>query len=300
VFSSVVACGTCRRRKGRGWPATSVRPKSACWPPSARPAPRSASSATKPCWSTRLAPSATAPSLGPWPTGPSWPTPTARSGRPRPGAARRLHLSQSFNGGWALDALLDPINGAVLAKGLGSIEQELFEADWAEARSRVGDDVRASHLTRTPAQRRADALVEMARRAMAVPGGTRLPEPLFTVLVGYETFAGRMCELADGTVVPPGSLVRWLDKAWVERVVFQGPSRIKDVGVRRRVFAGATRRAVEVRDRECFHPLCEEPAERCEIDHVQPWAAGGLTVEANGRAACRFHNRERHRTRPPP
>ena len=215
-------------------------------------------------------------------------------------AARRLHLSQTFNGGWVLDGLFDPIHGAVLAKALGAIEQELFEADWAQARSRFGDNVRTSQLARTPAQRRADALVEMARRAMAVPGGARMPEPLFTVLVGYETFAGRICELADGTVVAPGALVRWLDQAWVERVVFDGPDRVKDVGVRRRIFTGATRRAVEVRDRECFHPTCEVAADRCEIDHVQPWATGGLTVESNGRAACGFHNRERHRPRPPP
>ena len=187
-----------------------------------------------------------------------------------------------------------------MAKALGAIEAELFDADWAEARRRVGEKVCAGDLAPTPAQRRADALVEMARRAMAVPGGARMPEPLFTVLVGYETFAGRICELAGGTVVAPGALVRWLDQAWVERVVFDGPDRVKDVGVRRRIFTGATRRAVEVRDRECFHPMCEVAAEGCEIDHVQPWATGGPTVEANGRAACGFHNRQRQGSRPPP
>lgn len=57
---------------------------------------------------------------------------------------------------------------------------------------------------------------------------------------------------------------------------------------------------MELRDTECFHEFCEEPAERCQIDHVTPWAAGGATVEANGRVACAFHNRERHRPRPPP
>jgi Zn ribbon nucleic-acid-binding protein len=86
----------------------------------------------------------------------------------------------------------------------------------------------------------------------------------------------------------------------VERVVFDGPERVRDVGVRRRLFAGATKRAVQVRDKECFHPTCEEPAEACEIDHVQPWAAGGLTTEANGRVACGFHNRQRDGARPPP
>jgi len=118
------------------------------------------------------------------------------------------------------------------------------------------------------------------------------------VVVGYETFAGRVCELADRAVVAPGDLARWLGEAWVERVVFDGPNRIRDVGVRRRIFAGASRRAVQLRDRECFHPYCEEPAEGCEIDHVQPWAAGGATAEANGRVACGFHNRQRHRAPP--
>ena len=215
-------------------------------------------------------------------------------------ADRHLQLSRSFGGGWALEGFFDPLNGAVVANALGTIEKELFEADWAEAKARVGERVGAGDLARTPRQRRADALVEMARRAMAVPAGARRPEPLFSVLVGYEAFAGRTCELADGTVVAPGALTHWLGEAWVERVVFDGPDRIKDVGVRRRIFSGATRRAVELRERTCFHPYCDEVAEHCEIDHVRPWSQGGLTVEDNGRPACGFHNRERHRPRPPP
>ena len=127
-----------------------------------------------------------------------------------------------------------------------------------------------------------------------------MPEPLFTVVVGYETFAGRICQLADGTVVAPGALVRWLGEGWVERVVFDGPDRIRNVGVRRRIFSGATRRAVEVRDRECFHELCDVPVEDGEIDHVVPWAHGGPTVDDNGRPACRYHHRRRHRPSQPP
>jgi len=118
--------------------------------------------------------------------------------------------------------------------------------------------------------------------------------------VGYETFAGRICELANATVVAPGALVRWLDRAWVERVVFDGPSRVTDVGARRRILVGATRRGIEVRDQQCFHPHCDAPAQDCEIDHILPWSGGGLTTEENGRVACGFHNRERHRQRPPP
>lgn len=200
---------------------------------------------------------------------------------------RRLHLSQTFNGMWVLDGCFDPLSGAAVATALRRVEQELFDADRAEATHHDGD------LTRTAAQRRADALVELAARAGAVPAGARRPEPLFTVLVGYETFAGRMCELADGTVVSPGSLARWLDQAWVERIVFDGPDRVTNVGARRRIFTGATRRAVQVRDRECFHEFCDMPAELAQVDHVQPYAAGGLTVTDNGRPACAYHNRTR-------
>jgi hypothetical protein len=210
-------------------------------------------------------------------------------------AARRLHLSQTMGGRWFLDGLFDPINGTIVADGLKRIEDELFEADWAKARARLGDRASANDVVRTAAQRRADALVELVRRAEAMPADAKVPEPLFTVLVGYETFAGRICELANGSVVTPGSLVGWLDEAWVERVVFDTPDRVKNVGKRRRLFRGATRRAVEMRDRECFHPYCDAPVGAVQVDHVLPWAAGGSTTDDNGRLACGYHNRRRHR-----
>ena len=206
---------------------------------------------------------------------------------------RCFSLSQSFWGVWFTDGTFDPIAGDIVARELRRIEEQLFATDWAEARARVGAEVGAADLGRTPAQRRADALVEMATRSATAPGDRRRPEPLFSVLVGYETFAGPICELANATMVTPGSLVPYLEHAWVERVVFESPSRVLAVGVRRRLFAGATRRAVEVRDRECFEPTCDVPAEQCQIDHVLPWAEGGLTTQANGRPACAFHNRRR-------
>ena len=62
----------------------------------------------------------------------------AASGR----AARRFHLSQRFEHMWWGDLVLDPISGAILAKALSRLEEELFEADWAEARARLGEDGR--------------------------------------------------------------------------------------------------------------------------------------------------------------
>jgi hypothetical protein len=200
---------------------------------------------------------------------------------------------------WFLDGRLDPISGAVVAEALRRAETELFDADWAAARRPMATPPPArisAGRQRSAGRTRSSS---SPRRASATPSGARRPQPLFTVLVGYETFAGRICELADGTVVTPGSLTAWLGDAWVERVVFDGPGRVTDVGPRRRLFTGATRRAVQVRDRECFHEFCDTPAELAEVDHVQPSAAGGLTVTDNGRPACGYHNRWRHRSQPP-
>jgi hypothetical protein len=213
---------------------------------------------------------------------------------------RRLHISETLDGVRVLDGVLDAVGGAVFAAALRKIEQELFEADWREAKDRVGAGVTVADLARTPAPRRADAVVEMARRAMAAPADARLPEPLVTVLVGYETLAGRICELAAATVVSPGTVLGLLDQSMVERIVFGGPERIMGMGAARRFFSGADRRAVEVRDRECYSPFCEEPATHCQVDHVKPWAAGGLTVQENGRLACGYHNRRRNGRRGPP
>jgi hypothetical protein len=175
---------------------------------------------------------------------------------------------------------LDPVNGAIVDDTLSVIEQELFEADWKEA------------------QRRADALVEMAIRAATAPAGGRRPRPLFTVLVDYPTMTGRVCELFNGTVITPGTLARWLSEADVERVVFDGPSRVIDVGVRSRFFTGATRRAVEVRDRRCTWPGCDAPAQRCDVDHIVDYTDhGGETTQANGTLRCPYHHRLGHRRR---
>jgi hypothetical protein len=215
-------------------------------------------------------------------------------------AARRLHLSPGLRGTGILDGLLTPLARATVATALGRIEQELFAADWAQARARHGDQACVAHIARTPAQRRHDALVELAHRALAAPPGGRRPEPLVSVLVGYETFKGRVCQLADGTVITPGTVASLLGEAWIERVVFDGPSRVVDLGQARR-FAGAARRALEIRDRHCTHPGCDEPPERCQADHIQPWSTGGPTTPDNGQLRCGYHNRWRwHHPEPDP
>jgi len=216
---------------------------------------------------------------------------------------RDAYLVASFSGLWLGQMTLDPLSGAIVATELDRLERQLFEADRAEATERLGREPRVTELDRTGAQRRADALVEMATRSGTMPRDGRRPAPLFTVLVGYEALHGRISELEDGTVVPPGALFPWLDRADLERAVFTPADRV-EIGARTRLFTGATRRAIEVRDRGCTHPTCEVKASHCQIDHIQPWALGGPTTQENGRLLCGYHNRLRNprerNPRPPP
>jgi hypothetical protein len=213
-------------------------------------------------------------------------------------ARRDVYLERSFAGMWLGRMTLDPISGAVVGGELARIERAMFETDWAEARHRLGHEPSLADLGRTPGQRRADALVEMATRSRAVAPGTRAPAPLFTVLVGYETLRGRICELADGTVLAPGALVPWLSEAMIQRAVFDPPNRV-EVSRTSRLFTGATRRALEILSPECEHAFCDRPAEDCQADHVVPWGDGGPTTQENGQSLCGFHNRLKQRRGPP-
>ncbi|HVB93369.1 MAG TPA: DUF222 domain-containing protein [Acidimicrobiales bacterium] len=182
---------------------------------------------------------------------------------------------------WLGKMTLDPIGGAIVSGELDRLEAELFDEDWNAARERLGYDPTVSDLARTPSQRRADAVVEMAKRSATAPPDGIPPKPLFSVLVDFPTLGGRTCELAQGMALTPGSLVPWLDRADIERAVFEPPDRVQ-VSATARLFTGATRRGIQLRDRECTHPYCDRPALDCQVDHIQPFSQDGPTTFENG------------------
>jgi hypothetical protein len=222
-------------------------------------------------------------------------------------ASRDVFLETSLGGMYLGQMTLDPISGAIVAGELNRLEHALFEADCAQAKERLGRTARLDELSRTSGQRRADALAEMATRSRTTPADGIRPAPLFSVLVSYEALHGRICELENGTVLHPCALEPWMDSAYFERAIFEPSGRI-DVSVRARLFSGGTRRAIEIRDRICTHPHCDEPAQSCQVDHITTYARGGETTQDNGRLLCGFHNRLRNqeeakgknRQRPPP
>jgi hypothetical protein len=192
-----------------------------------------------------------------------------------------LHASRSLDDRLVINGELDPVDGEIVADELDRLTEQIRLADLAAG------------IERTPAQRRAAALVEMARRSKTAPAGGRRPQPLFTVIIGHSAFE-HLCELASGAVLPTGDLVPHLTDAMLESILFDGPTTVVGVS-QRRTFTGALRRAIQVRDRRCRHDSeCDIPATQCDIDHIIAWTRQGETSQFNGRSFCRAHNRLPH------
>ena len=137
---------------------------------------------------------------------------------------RDVSLVPSFAGTFYGRMVLDPVSGEIVVAELDRLEAELFDDDVAEARERLGRDPEIpSELSRTPAQRRADALVLMAARSALVGDTPVEARPLLTVLVDAPTLFGRICETEGGVVLDPSDLDGLLTRALVERAVFSAP-----------------------------------------------------------------------------
>jgi Domain of unknown function (DUF222) len=234
---------------------------------------------------------------------------------------RNLSLSR-LNDEWIIRGTSDLMSGSQISEALSRIEQELFDADWAEAKQRVGDDVCLADLTRTNAQRRHDSFLEMARRATATQPNCKPPEPLVTIVMDYQTFveqgllhadatktgtdgaatmpgsgsvrADRRSELLDGTPIRPESAFRIAIESQLSRIVMQGASIVLDAGRSTRYYTGALRRAIIIRDRTCCWPGCHVPATHSEIDHHVEYQHGGHTSERNAKVYCAAHHAKKH------
>jgi hypothetical protein len=199
---------------------------------------------------------------------------------------RRLHASVTLMGSVRVDADLDPETGESLLSALGAVLD-------AEARSGGAED------TRTPAQRRADALGEICRQWLDTGerpsvGGER---PHLTVTVAAEALKAGTGTGELDHVGPVGlEAVRTLScDASLMRVVMNGRSEPLDVGRRTPVVSAALRRAVIVRDRHCRFPGCDRPQAWCDAHHVVHWAEGGRTSLSNLLLLCRRHHGMVHR-----
>jgi len=202
--------------------------------------------------------------------------------------ARSAHISKTLDDVIKLDALFDPVNGEIFLNELQRLEDELFQHDWSQAKAIHGENTTIDKLKRTPAQRRCDALVEMAKRSATSLGGSN--KPLINIVIGSEKFKD-LCETASGTVLTTGQVIPLLKDTQIESIMFDGKSKLIDIK-HKRSFVGSVRRALDIRDRHCQHESeCDVPATKCQGDHKLAWSKGGVTDITNGQLLCGFHNR---------
>lgn len=100
--------------------------------------------------------------------------------------------------------------------------------------------------------------------------------------------------LDTGDALTGGDARRLACNASLIPAVLDGPSRLLDLGMARRLFDRNQRLALALRDKGCIWPGCDRPPNWCEAHHLTPWAQGGATDLNNGVLLCGFHHRLLH------
>jgi len=159
--------------------------------------------------------------------------------------------------------------------------------------------------TRSPAQRRADALVEICRRHLdradrPTVGGERPHVTVMLDLDSLEGRAGRTCEIEGSGLVTSEAARRLACDARITRIITDPAGQPLDVGRATRTIPPALRKALDTRDGGCTHQACTVPAAWCDAHHIRHWADGGPTSLANLRLLCRRHHRSAHHHEPYP
>lgn len=184
-----------------------------------------------------------------------------------------------------LDGVLDIESAEVLRAALAPLMTPAGESD-----------------TRSAPQRRADAMVDLATRAMN--SGT-LPElggqrPHLSVVIDESALRSRVGDATlpwTGLTLPAGAVRRWACDASLSPVVTRlvdGAWQPLDVGRSRRLASHAQLTALRVRDGGCVHPSCTRTPAYCDAHHVRHWADGGSTSVNNMVLLCRHHHRTLH------
>lgn len=251
--------------------------------------------------------------------------------------AERCHRNRSFSarqnldGSWRFEGGCGGLQGTVTAEVLAAYERAELEADWAEARARLGEAAAVADLLRTDAQRRMDAFERLCldaadalrsgtghqivtdvvidqltfeRYARRAAGDAPGPDPRLatywsdlarTPAPGEgEAGVGPRCSTLDGRRVDPAEAVAASLVGHVRRVVLGSGSVVIDLGRRQRLFTGAAQIAVHLSRTACYWPGCHVPVAHCQADHLDPWSSGGSTSPGNGAPACGKHNRFRN------
>jgi len=101
-----------------------------------------------------------------------------------------------------------------------------------------------------------------------------------------------VAEIPDLGPITAGQVAALLDHATLRRILCDPiTGEVLNVGRTRYTPTAAITRHIRTRDQTCVVPGCDQPADRCDIDHRQPFSAGGPTAAHNLNVLCRHHHR---------
>ncbi|MCG5459036.1 HNH endonuclease [Micromonospora sp. PSH03] len=152
--------------------------------------------------------------------------------------------------------------------------------------------------TRSPGQRRHDALADICRLALRTG---ELPDSggdsaQIVITTNYDGLTRQLSTgaLDIGLELTPGTVRRLACDAAILPAVLGGTGQVLDVGRQRRLITGPLRRALVIRDRGCAFPGCDRPPRWCHAHHIHHWADGGTTNLDNAVLLCGHHHRHVH------
>ena len=195
---------------------------------------------------------------------------------------RYVSLSPMMDGWYRIDGMLDPATGQLVATAI----------DTFSARSGEDDP-------RTPKQRRADALAEIADRALNLVDRSSGAAAVTLTITVDQLHNGHAVYWPDGLHVSATDLdihTCTANVTYVAGFPTDTPPRWEPlaVGFSQRYATPAQRRALAVRDGGCVHPGCTVRPERCIAHHIVHWRDGGPTDLPNLVLLCDYHHRQVH------
>ena len=180
-----------------------------------------------------------------------------------------------------LDGLLDPEAMLLVSEAIRALS------------GRSGD-----HDDRTPEQRRADALVTMAKNTLATPDtspGKKRNQPKVVATIDYDDLvantSGGSIDTNSGRIVVTTDTIRRLScDAGIHRLVAAADGTILDFGRQTRTVSDPLFHTLTIRDHGCRVGACPAPPSACDAHHALHWADLGETEPDNLVLLCWYHH----------
>ena len=153
----------------------------------------------------------------------------------------------------------------------------------------------AGEPTPSPKLRRALALTELARQALAHQEceSTAAAKPTVIVTVPFDVLKHQLGigDVEGSGTLPAAAIRRLACDADILPMTLSGDGQILDAGRTRRTVSHAQRTALHVRDKHCRFDGCERPPAWCHGHHIREWLKHhGPTDLENLILLCHYHH----------